>query len=101
MVEVLVTKDCLHEDAAVDLVAVACRESGVTPVVMLIEVSDLDEATRRRFHGCPTIRVDGSDVHPLPDDDAPSLSCRRYNTDHGQSGVPDYHLLRRALKRGA
>ncbi len=57
--------------------------SGVTPVVMLIEVSNLDEATRQRFRGCPTIRVDGLDVHPLPDDDAPSLSCRRDNTGHG------------------
>ncbi len=100
LVEVLVTKDCPHEDAAVDLVAVASRDSGVTPVVMLIEVSTLDEATRQRFCGCPTIRVDGLDVHQPPDDDAPSLSCRRDNTSPGLSGMPDYRQLRRALERG-
>ena len=100
LVEVLVTKGCPHEDAAVDLVAVASRDIGVNPVVMLIEVSNLDEATRQRFRGCPTIRVDGLDVHQLADDDAPSLSCRRGNTGHGLRGVPDYRQVRRALERG-
>jgi hypothetical protein len=99
LVEVLITKDCPHVDAAVDLVAMASRETGAAPRLMLIEISDLDQAAARFFVGSPTIRVDGSDVSPPTGGDLPSLSCRLYRTEDGLREVPQYRLVRRAFER--
>lgn len=97
LIEILVTKDCPHEDTAIDLVGMAANSLNVAPQVTVIEVADLTEATQRRFVGSPTIRVEGRDVSPPNDPDA-SLSCRLYKTTHGLSGVPDVSLVLAALK---
>ena len=98
VVEVLVTENCPHEDAAISLVTMAAQETGVTPRLTLIEIHDLEQAEQQHFLGSPTIRIDGSDVAPFAKGQAASLSCRLYNTAHGQSGVPELELVRAALE---
>ena len=97
LVEILVTQDCPHEDAAVDLVGMAANTLDVAPNVRVIEVADLAEARQRDFVGSPTIRIEGRDVCPPNNPDA-SLACRLYTTTEGLSGVPDVRLMRAALK---
>ncbi len=65
LVEILVADGCPHEDAAVALVASAARGIGIAPRLILLEVSDPDQAERQRFTGLPTIRVDGLEVAPV------------------------------------
>ena len=98
VVEVLVTENCPHEDDAISLVTMAAQETGVTPRLTLIEIHDLEQAEQQHFLGSPTIRIDGSDVAPFAEGQAASLSCRLYNTTHGQSGVPELDLVRAALE---
>jgi hypothetical protein len=101
LVEILVTKDCPHEDAAINLVGLAAQAIGVTPQLQLLEVSTLERARQRGFTGSPTIRVNDTDVDPAPSDqDRPRLACRVYQTTHGPSMVPEFDLIRVAL-RGA
>ena len=98
VVEVLVTENCPHEDDAISLVTIAAQETGVTPRLTLIEIHDLEQAEQQHFLGSPTIRIDGSDVAPFAESQGTSLSCRLYNTTHGQSGVPELDLVRAALE---
>jgi hypothetical protein len=65
LVEILVADGCPHEDAAVDLVASAARGIGIAPRLVLVEVSDPDQAERQRFAESPTIRVEGLEVAPV------------------------------------
>lgn len=97
LVEILVTKDCPHGEAAVDLVGQAANALHLTPKVMVIEVDDLAEAEQHGFVGSPTIRIDGRDVSPPPHVD-PSLSCRLYRTAGGRRGVPELSTVLRALQ---
>ena len=55
-----------------------------------------EEAERTRFHGSPSIQVDGVDVFADLDAEV-SLSCRRYLTPHGYEGAPTLDQLRAAL----
>jgi hypothetical protein len=97
VVEVLVTRNCPQEDAAINLVGIAANAVGVRPRVELIEISDLDQAEQHDFVGSPTIRVNGRDVDPPAIDAPTSLSCRHYETGHGHSAVPDVEQLRASL----
>jgi hypothetical protein len=69
----------------------------IAPQVMLIEVADLAEAMQRRFVGSPTIRIEGRDVSPPTNSDAP-LPCQLYGTTHGLAGVPELSQVLGALK---
>jgi hypothetical protein len=82
LVEILVADGCPHEDAAVDLVASAARGIGIAPRLVLVEVSDPDQAERQRFAGSPTIRVEGLEV-------APVLALVRDALERASASAPD------------
>jgi hypothetical protein len=55
------------------------------------------DAEREAFVGSPTIRVDGRDVQPVPDEPI-GLSCRVYRLGDGRiSPLPDPHDVRHTL----
>ena len=97
LIEILVTKNCPREDAALRLVAMAAQMTGVAPQVMLVEVADLAEARRTAFPGSPTIRVNGRDIAPASNPNPASLGCRDYKTDHGSSDIPALPQLLEAI----
>ena len=69
---------------------------GPSPRVIVEEITDIDEAARRRFHGSPTVTVDG--VDPFADPTAlPAIACRTYRTDAGIEGAPSVGQLVVAL----
>ena len=75
----------------------ALRETGHGhESVQLIGVRDADEARRLRFHGSPTILVNGIDIFPH-DNGHPHLECRVYKTPQGPAGVPSTSQLATAL----
>jgi hypothetical protein len=97
VVEVLVTRSCPQEDAAIRLVGITAHALGMRPRVELIEISDLDHAEQYGFVGSPTIRVNGRDVAPPAETASVSLSCRQYETGRGLRGVPNHQQLQAAL----
>jgi hypothetical protein len=84
------------------LVEVLSEDAFETPIQM-VSVNRLEDAELLDFHGSPTIRIDGVDIHPDPG--APiGLGLRRYPADHDLSGpltetVPGKRLIRRAVER--
>jgi hypothetical protein len=63
------------------------------------ELIDSPEAAERaRFHGSPTILIDGRD--PFGNENGPfGLSCRVYETEDGPQGAPTEAQLRKLLER--
>jgi len=61
------------------------------------EVSNDADAVREQFVGSPTIRVDGLDIQPLPNEPI-GLSCRVYRLADGRiSPLPDRGEVRQTL----
>jgi len=84
------------------LVEVLTEDAFETPIQM-ISVNSLGDAELLAFCGSPTIRIDGTDIHPPPDQ-SPGLRLRSYPADDDLDGpaheaVPGKRLIRRAVER--
>ncbi len=79
-----------------NLVEVLNEDAFETPIQMIAVGSEAD-AELLAFPGSPTIRIDRRDIHP---DSAGQvgLHLRRYPAPDGETGVPDKHLIRRAVE---
>jgi hypothetical protein len=98
LVEILYFDGCPNHEPAVALVERIDHELGTGADVRLVNVADQETATRLRFLGSPTIRVDGVDVDPLTAQRSDyALSCRIFATDHGPAGQPEERWIRDAL----
>jgi hypothetical protein len=96
-VEVLYVAECPSHKAAVKLVEDVLRVEGVAADVREVLVKDDKMARDLRFHGSPTIRIDGWDVAENPQKtEAFALSCRLY-PESEQIGLPPAEMVRRAV----
>ncbi|MGD2217947.1 MAG: arsenate reductase ArsC [Gemmatimonadales bacterium] len=94
-VELLVTPDCPHAEAAEQLVRrTVTRQARATSVVCTV-VADSAEAERLAFPGSPTVRVNGDDLEGS-DPGPPAYACRRYE---GGEGLPPEWLLEARILR--
>lgn len=86
-----------HPRALADLRA-AMAELGLDPGTIAVrEIDTHEQATRERFAGSPTIRIDGVDIQPTGDEPY-GLACRVYHRRDGRvSPTPDPADVRDAL----
>ncbi len=98
-VELLWWEGCPSMPEALGELRAALAEAGLDPqAVELRQVASEEDAARERFVGSPTIRIDGRDVVPPPDEQPPSLTCRVYRLRDGRiSPTPDPQDLRDAI----
>lgn len=98
-VELLFWAGCPSHPRALAQLREAMAENGLDPnAVAVREVFTDEQAAAERFVGSPTIRVDGRDVAPVPDDEPSALACRVYHRRDGRiSPVPDPLDVRDAL----
>jgi hypothetical protein len=102
LVEILYFEGCPNHEAARALVERVAAELGVEPELAVVEVTDAAAATRLRFLGSPTVRVEGRDVEPGAEERSEFvLSCRIYRTRRGTSGQPDPEWVGEALREAA
>lgn len=99
MVEVLFFGGCPNIEVAAARARDAIDRAGVDAEVHLVRVEGDADASRLRFLGSPTVRVDGRDV----DDSAASrtdfgLQCRVYSIDGRLVGVPPVEWIEAALR---
>ncbi len=94
-VEVHVTPDCPHAEAAIGLVTEVAVRLAPGAVVRVTEVRSANEASALEFPGSPTVRVDGLDIEGSAIG-PPAYACRRYGDD---SGVPPRWLVEAGLLR--
>ena len=101
-VEILYFDGCPNHEPAQELVEQVAAELGLQAEIELVEVADADSATRLRFLGSPSVRVEGSDVEPGADERSDFvLSCRVYRGERGLVGQPEADWLRSALREAS
>ncbi|MDA8268039.1 MAG: thioredoxin family protein [Actinomycetota bacterium] len=69
------------------------------PHVIVEEITDPDEASRRGFCGSPTLLIDGLDPFTRPES-PPAFACRTYRTEAGIEGAPSIDQIAAALVAG-
>jgi hypothetical protein len=97
-VELLWWEGCPSTDEALAMLREEMAAAGLdAEAIELREVSTDSDAQREEFVGSPTIRVNGRDVQPVPDEPA-GLSCRVYRLADGRiSPLPDRSEVRQTL----
>lgn len=101
-VEILYFEDCPNHEPARALVERVAAELRVEPEIHNVAVPDPAAATKLRFLGSPTVRVDGRDVEPDADERRDFVfSCRVYRSEQGLSGQPQERWIREALAEAA
>jgi len=98
LVEVLITPDCPHRDAAIALAQRVCEQLGSHAEIRVVLVPDQAVAERLRFLGSPSIRVNGRDIEPGAERNVELVhGCRLYQGAHSLHGLPEEDWLRQAL----
>ncbi|MEN6570236.1 MAG: thioredoxin family protein [Anaerolineaceae bacterium] len=72
-------------------------EMGWKAEIHLINILDDTQAEKQKFQGSPSIRYNGVDLWPSPQDDY-HLGCRVYSTPYGLKGSPTVEMLRLRLR---
>jgi len=94
-ITLLYFEDCPNWKVADErLTAIAAERADITVARHLVETAS--EAERVRFHGSPSILVDGVDPFAEPGSEV-GLSCRRYLTPDGYQSAPTLEQLRAAV----
>lgn len=92
-------EDCPSHEMTLERLHQAMAEEGVQAGVDIIKVETEEQAQRLRFFGSPTIRIDGHDIDPPPDDVYYALTCRAYRLEDGRiSPLPPLAMICRALR---
>jgi hypothetical protein len=101
-VELLFWAGCPSHPRALSDLREALAAAGLDPDSVTVREVETDaDASRERFVGSPTIRIDGVDVQPLQDEPT-GLTCRVYRRRDGRiSPTPDPADLRDALRRAS
>jgi hypothetical protein len=100
-IEFLWWRECPSSERALEELRAEVAAAGLNPAdVEVSEVKTEEEATRLRFAGSPTIRVDGTDVDGGGAQEEPfGLTCRVYRRADGRvSPLPDPERISAALR---
>ncbi len=97
-IEFLFTPGCPSAWPVLRLLRQALAEEQCEARVIVRAIVSHDTAIKARFHGSPTIRIDGVDIEgPSVEREGYDLRCRTYHPHGGQLGVPPPDMIRRAL----
>lgn len=97
-IELLYFEGCPSTDVAERVLREALNLEALDTEITLVRVETDEEASRLRFPGSPTIRLNGEDPFPVPEQERWALSCRTYVTPDGLRGAPTVEMLRPALQ---
>ena len=98
-VHFLYYEDCPSHEQALQRLQAVMAEEGLGVNIDVIRVDSQAQAQQLNFPGSPTIRIDGKDIDPAPQDTQPSLSCRAYQLEDGRiSPLPSPDMIRAALR---
>jgi hypothetical protein len=96
-VEVLYVPDCPHHPRAVQELRKVLLAEGVADEIYEVAVRDSTAAEEFKFHGSPTVRINGRDIAgELQEQRFHALACRIY-PGAKEAGVPSIEMIRRAV----
>ena len=96
-VEILYFDGCPSYREAQATLQKVLSQGEVSAEVRLVAVNTDEEARRLRLPGSPTLRMDGEDLFPVPDQAGYALGCRMYATPEGLKGSPTAKMVRAVL----
>lgn len=96
-IELLYFEGCPSWQKALDNLQTALLAEGLEADIDLIRVEDEESASKERFLGSPSFRVNGRDFWP-EEREAYHLSCRVYLTEEGVRGFPSVPMLRDKIR---
>ena len=97
-VEVLYFEGCPNYAPAMEMVRRVLAREGIDAQIVSLEIQDVETATKLRFLGSPSIRVNGMDIEPGRRDDLPFFGCRTYPVPGEMVGVPPEEWLLEAVR---
>lgn len=101
--EFLYFEDCPSHEQALAMLLEVMSEQAINAPIEITQVETDAEAQQHRFYGSPTIRVNGVDIAPMPDDmPEPNISCRAYRRADGRiTPLPPRDLIVAALQKAS
>ncbi len=97
-IEFLFTPGCPAAWPALRLLRQVMGEEHCEARVIVRVITGREEAIKVRFHGSPTIRIDGVDIEgPSVERDGYHLRCRTYHPHGSHLCVPHAETIRQAL----
>jgi len=93
VIEVFYVPGCPNHQPAIDSLKDVLRSATIEAPIQEIAVMDEAMASRLKFPGSPTIRIDGSDVESNHRESY-GLACRLYSNG---AGIPSREVLERAV----
>lgn len=97
-VEVLYVPDCPHHPTAVKQLKAILSAEGILVEIHEVPVTDAKAGRELRFHGSPTIRINGRDVAgESRGSETFALACRIYPGAE-EVGVPPIEIVRNAVR---
>jgi hypothetical protein len=96
-IDLLYFDGCPSWEEALENLKAALKAEGLEASICMLKVEDNSDATRLKFLGSPSFRVDGMDLWP-EERKRYNLSCRVYTTSQGLRGTPTIEMLRTQLR---
>ncbi len=97
-VEFLYFEGCPNHEVALTNLREVLRAAGLKDEIEIISIETPEAATRHRFLGSPSIRINHQDLEITEDDSTEySLRCRRYKNGEALAGIPSQELIRAKL----
>lgn len=93
VIEVFYVPGCPNHQAVVDNLNNVLVTASITASIREVAITDEAMARRLKFPGSPTVRIDGRDVDPTPEESY-GIACRLYSNG---SGVPSLETLQLAI----
>lgn len=97
MIELQYFDGCPSWQGGLENLKAALTSEGLQAEIGLVRVESNEAATRLKFLGSPSFRVDGVDLYP-EERNHYNLSCRVYATPQGIQGAPTVAMLREKLR---
>ena len=91
-VELLYFDGCPNWQGGLENLKLALKEANLDPHIQLVKIEGVEQATKERFLGSPSIRVDGADLWPAERENY-FLECRVYQTPQEMKGWPTVEMI--------
>ena len=99
-VEFLYTLECPHHEATWRALHRVLSEGAIETPIQRILVGSMDDAEFLGFSGSPTIRLNGEDIVPVPEDTPVTMACRLYDQPDGSlAGTIPEEIMRAVIRR--
>ena len=97
-IEFLYFDGCPNHETALTNLKEVLSEAGIKDDIEIINIEKPKDATKHRFLGSPSIRINDKDLEITEDESTEySMRCRRYKNDDVMEGFPSKELIKANL----